>query len=102
MSSEITKLADEKTAEEVIDSLSLDDLRFLNQLIVERINHIVRFERGMQLLNFSPGDRVRFTSSHGEEMVGTVMRVNQKTVSVSTGEADGWWRISPGLLTRIE
>jgi hypothetical protein len=102
MSSEITKLADQKTAEEVIDSLSLEDLRYLNRLIVERINHLVRFERGMQLLKFSPGDRVRFMSSHGEEMEGTVMRVNQKTVSVSTGEADRWWRISPALLTRIE
>lgn len=98
---EIAKLVDMKTAEEVIEKLSLEDLRLLNRLIVERINHITRIKRGMQLLKFAPSDRVRFVSSHGEEIEGVVMRVNQKTVSVDTG-GDGWWRVSPGILEKIQ
>lgn len=99
---EITKLADKKTAEEVIEKLGLDDLRFLNKLIVERINTLVRIRRGMQLLQFAPGDRVRFPSNDRGETEGTVIRVNQKTVSVSTGETDRWWNIPPGYLTKIQ
>ena len=98
---EIAKLADMKTAKEVIEKLDLEDLLMLNRLIVERVNHITRIKRGMQLLKFSPGDRVRFESRDGDEMEGVVMRVNQKTVSVDTG-GDGWWRVAPGMLTKIE
>lgn len=99
--SEITKLSNRATAEEVIGNLDLDDLRFLNKIIVERINYLVRFRRGIRLLQFSPGDRVQFTSKYGDVIEGTVIRVNRKTVSVSTGENEGWWNVSPELLTKI-
>jgi len=55
-------------------------------------------KRKNQLRQFYPGDRVRFRTPYGEEKVGTVIRVNQKTVSVSTGETEGWWKIAPGFL----
>lgn len=99
--SEIAKLTDSATAEEVIGKLDLEDLRFLNKIIVERINYLVRLKRGMKLLQFSPGDRVRFISKYGDVIEGTVIRVNKKTISVSTGETEAWWKVSPELLTKI-
>jgi hypothetical protein len=71
-------------------------------MIVDRINFLMHIQQKAQLRQFVPCDRVRFKTPYGEEKTGTVIRVNQKTVSVSTGESEGWWKISPGLLTLEE
>jgi hypothetical protein len=107
MSREIAKgekgrLADRRAAEEVVQRLGLEDLRFLNRIIVDRIQRLMRISEGMELLKFTPGDRVRFTSGHGEELQGTVIRINRKTVSVRAADASGWWNVSPGLLTKLQ
>jgi hypothetical protein len=99
---EIVRLLDKNSAIEAIDKLGVEDLRFLNRMIVDRINFLMHIQQKAQLRQFVPGDRVRFKTPYGEEKTGTVIRVNQKTVSVSTGESEGWWKISPGLLTLEE
>ncbi|MBN1128512.1 MAG: hypothetical protein JXA71_05975 [Chitinispirillaceae bacterium] len=99
---EIIKLLDKTSAVEAINKLGEEDLRYLNRMIVDRINYLTHLKRKSQLRQFIPGDRVRFKTPYGEEKSGTVIRVNQKTVSVSTGESEGWWKISPGLLTLEE
>ena len=99
---EVVRLLDKHSAVEAINKLGEDDLRYLNRLIVDRLKAFMHFRHKEQLRQFIPGDRVRFKTPYGEEKTGTVIRVNQKTVSVSTGESEGWWKISPGLLTLEE
>ena len=44
-------------------------------------------------------DRVYFTNN-GEKIIGTVVRLNQKTVSVDADNG-GQWRIAPDFLTKV-
>ena len=51
--------------------------------------------------SFRKGDKVRFTSSKGEVISGTVTRVNQKTVSMRCDDGIHGWRVSPTLLEKV-
>lgn len=49
--------------------------------------------------NFQVGDTVGFTDKYLREHVGTIIRINDKTVSI---DCDGErWRVSPRLLRKI-
>ncbi len=98
---EVVKVFDLQSASEVIEKLELDDLFRLKRLIENRLDRISRQYRNRLLGQFSPGDRVRFKTSSGEEMTGIILRINQKTVSIDTGDGMGWWKVSPGLLEKI-
>lgn len=99
--SELIKLLDMASARETIEKLGMDDLRYLNKLIVERINFLMHCKSKVKLMAYHPGNRVRFTSASGEEKKGTVIRVNQKTVSIAVDGEPGWWKVAPDFLTRI-
>jgi hypothetical protein len=46
-----------------------------------------------------PGMRCKFTTKDGDVIVGTVKRVNQRSVSVTPDvNPERYWRVSPGLL----
>ena len=49
---------------------------------------------------FKPGDTVTWTDKRGNQERGTVKKVNQKTVAVTTHHAE--WTISPILLKKVE
>jgi len=93
-------LLDKETAMETISKLELDDLRFLNKLIVDRIKLLVNCRQNIELSKFYPGCRVKFTSSAGELKTGRVIRVNKKTVSVEADGEAGYWKVSPQLLLK--
>lgn len=88
-------------AEEVINNLEMTDLRILNKIVVDRINHLLKTHNANALSKFNVGNRVTFTAKHGEQKTGTVIRVNQKTVSIAIEGYDGWWNVSPQALERI-
>ncbi len=46
------------------------------------------------------GDRVGFVSKHGKDIVGVVIRLNRKTVTIKTFE-DGQWRVHYSHLYRV-
>jgi hypothetical protein len=50
---------------------------------------------------FKIGDRVSFTDRDFRLLVGTVVRVNTKSISVDADNVPGHWRVSPALLTHI-
>ena len=52
--------------------------------------------------HFHRGDYVKFLSKTGVEIHGLVKRVNQKTITVSPMEGGPGWRVSPGLLTKVQ
>ena len=99
---EIIRLLDKASAVTTINNLGIEDLRFLNRLIVDRIKLLINAKQKAALYKFIPGHRVRFTSSAGELKTGTVIKINQKTISVAVDGDPGWWNVGPGLLTRID
>lgn len=94
-------LLDKNTAVEAISKLEIEDLHFLNKLIVDRLKHLVNCKQNVEISKFYPGCRVRFTTKVGELKTGTVIRVNQKTISVEVDGEIGYWKVSPLLLEKI-
>jgi hypothetical protein len=94
---EAVKLLDKNSAIEVIQKLGVDDLRFLNRLIIERLKILHQVKSAIQMSKFNIGDRVSFQGSSGEIKRGIIHRLNKKTVSVIT-EDKQQWNVAPGLL----
>ena len=71
----------------------------LNRRIVDRIRIVRQTRYRDSMAEFNVGDRVTFEPDCGHEVIGTVVRLNRKSVTVAT--ADGHqWRVSPTLLNR--
>jgi hypothetical protein len=82
-----------------MEQLEGEQLHELNHLIVDRLRLLHRANDLMAMKDFQMLDRVWF-EYHGEQVKGTIMRLNQKTISVQldTGEQ---WKVSPHLLYKI-
>jgi len=81
-----------------IDKLSREDLRALNKYIVHRSKAQEDSRRAEIMAQISPGDLVSFPDKQGNKRTATVLRVNKKTVSLSTLD-DERWNVSPEMLT---
>ncbi len=52
---------------------------------------------------FNPGDRVTWTGRRGVQLTGTVTKINQKTVAVTTlGPEPTRWSVSAALLKKVQ
>lgn len=80
------------------EMLSMDDVRFLNGVLNETLQTTVIRQFGP----YKPGDQVKFTVNKGviRDIVGTVLSVNRKTVTVQE-PGRGRWRVSPSLLSKV-
>lgn len=76
-----------------------EDLLFLNRMVVERLNLLAQAKSTVQLAQFAEGDRVEFTTQDGAVKHGVVVRLNKKTASLSTDDAQNW-KVSPALLRK--
>ena len=76
-----------------------EDLLYLNQMVVERLNLLAQARSTIELAQFAQGDRVEFTTSDGRIQRGIIVRLNKKTASVRTDEGQNW-KVSPGLLRK--
>ncbi|MFV0679429.1 hypothetical protein [Ottowia sp.] len=76
-----------------------EDLRYLNRMVVERLNLLIQAKSTVALVQFAEGDRVQFTTSEGVVKRGVVLQLNKKTVSLRTEEGQHW-KVSPGLLCK--
>jgi len=84
-----------------IDHLSADELVALNHRIVARLKMLESLQAHHSMMQFHPGARVSFESSHNERLTGTLMKFNRKTVTVVTDNGQRW-NISPHLLSPIK
>ncbi len=84
-----------------ISQLTADELVELNHRIVERLKVLEALETHKSMMQLYSGARVSFVSPAGERIVGTVMKLNRKTVSVVT-DAGRRWNVSPHLLAPIK
>jgi hypothetical protein len=94
------ELHDRSSAAVAIQQLDEDDLRFLNRLIVQRLNLLAQIKSSTLMARLNLGDRVRFTLQDGQSVTGRVMRLNKKTASVLTDDGVGW-KVAPAHLERI-
>lgn len=84
-----------------IDELSEAELVDLNHRIVERLRFLSQMRAHSQMLEFRIGDRVSFQPDGMERVFGILTRYNRKSVTV-VAEDGRYWRVSPGLLRRVE
>jgi hypothetical protein len=71
----------------------------LNHRIVERIKALRQGRCRESMAEFSVGDRVSFHPDCGHEVIGTVVRLNRKSVTVVS--ADGaQWRVAPTFIKK--
>lgn len=84
-----------------IEKLTKAELIALNHRIVERLKTMDKLSDLAQMLQFHAGDRVTFQPDGLDMLRGTVIKCNQKTVTVLT-EGGQQWKVSPGLLQKEE
>ena len=84
-----------------IDSMSYDELVALNHKIVERLKFLDSIHTHKEMMQFSPGDQVCFEPSGRDKQFGTMVKYNQKTVTVIT-ESGQKWNVSPYLLRKVK
>ena len=95
------KIVDRVSAVEAIKQLNEEDLLFLNRLIVERLKLIAQARATSQMAKFTKGDRVGFPGPEGRMLEGIVVRLNKKTVSISTDDGHRW-NVPPRLLRLVQ
>lgn len=83
-----------------LTTLTEDELIALNHRIVERIKFLRQSRCHQTMVQFSVGDRVSFQPECGYEVVGTIVRLNRKSVTVVNSEGHQW-RVSPTFLKKV-
>lgn len=81
-----------------IENLCLEELVEIHRKICKRIRELNRSKVSEELKNFEIGDEIRF-KHEGTIITGTVIRVNQKSLSVRTNR--GNWYVDPRNATKI-
>lgn len=69
------------------------------QQIVGALNHQRKLENSKALYSFRVRERVKFTTSAGQTVVGTIAKLGRTNVQV-TADNGARWRVSPSLLQR--
>jgi hypothetical protein len=84
----------------LIEKLSLEQLYDINEIVVDRIKFLERIEDLKAVSAFRRGDKVSW-ERNGQVYYGSVVKVNQKTVSVAENEPPyKRWKISPQFLKK--
>ena len=84
-----------------LTSLSFEELKDFYHYVGAELHTRLTLKRGLELSQFSIGDRVEFEDSYGETFSGLVERVNKKTLSIKTDIGPGH-RVSLGLVRPVE
>ncbi len=86
---------------DLLNTLTMDELYWLNQMVVDRIKLMQKLNNLAETSKFRKGEKVTW-QHEGSQYVGWVRRINQKTLTVTeTQEPYKQWRISPGKLTKV-
>ncbi len=83
-----------------LDDLSYDELLDLNGRIIERLKILDATDALNAMMKFNVGAKVCFDSTKHGMQVGTLIKFNQKTVTVLTGNGRRW-KVSPQILSPI-
>ena len=83
-----------------LDTLSYDELLDLNDRILARLKHLDAVDALNAMMKFNLGTKVCFDSSKLGMQVGTLIKFNQKTVTVLTDDGRRW-KVSPQMLSPL-
>ena len=83
-----------------LDDLSYDELLDLNDRILARLKHLDAADTLNAMMKLNLGSKVCFDSGKHGMQVGTLIKFNQKTVTVLTDEGRRW-KVSPQMLSPI-
>lgn len=78
--------------------LSDDELMRLNHEIITLVKARHRLRSKRETLAFDLGERVTFKSPEGGRVDGTIVRVNQKSLTIATDH--GVWRVPPCVVSK--
>jgi hypothetical protein len=84
----------------LIEKLSLEQLYDINEIVIDRIKFLEKIEDLKAVSAFRRGDKVSW-EHNGQAYSGSVLKVNQKTVSVAEKDPPyKRWKISPQFLKK--
>ena len=84
-----------------IDDLSYDELLDLNRRIIARLKHLDAADTIDAMMKLTLGSKVCFDGGRHGMQVGTLIKFNQKTVTVLTDDGSHRWKVSPQILSPI-
>jgi hypothetical protein len=80
-----------------LEMLTENELVQLNHVVVARLRLMQQIRAHGAMVNFHIGQRVKFTTTAGEMLRGTISRHNRKSVTIVT-DTGAQWRVGPELL----
>lgn len=87
----------ENDVKSFIDLMDHDELMKLYEYIVKRIRFLQEIDIIEKLQHFELLERVYFIDNEGNKIEGTIIRLNNKTVTIKT-DSGTEWRVNPQLL----
>ena len=84
-----------------IDHLTAAELLELNRRIIHRLKFLDSVHSHHEMLKFNPGDKVSFEPPGRGRLIGTLIKYNQKTVSILTDDGHRW-NVAPSLISKIK
>lgn len=94
------KNIDIQRIEDFIKALGEDELIYINRLVIERLKLISQMKSTNQMIRFNIGERVTFKDHENKIKKGTIIKLNKKTVSINTDDAQ-IWNVPPGILKHL-
>lgn len=82
-----------------LSEYSFEELRELNALIVRELKSRNFQTQLKAAMSFTIGQKVSFDSKYGYKVVGSITKINQKTIAVSQENSTTIWSVSPSLLS---
>ena len=84
-----------------IDDLTYDELLDLNDRILACLKHLDAADTLNAMMKLNLGSKVCFDSGKHGMQVGTLIKFNQKTVTVLTDDGRRRWKVSPQMLSPV-
>jgi hypothetical protein len=84
-----------------INDLSYDELLDLNDRIIARLKHLDAADTLNAMMKLNVGSKVCFDAGKHGMQVGTLIKFNQKTVTVLTDDGRRRWKVSPQMLSPV-
>jgi hypothetical protein len=84
-----------------IDKMTEAELVELNHRIVQRLKFLESMHHHNEMIKFNVGDKVSFEPPGRGRLTGTLVKYNQKTVTIITDSGQRW-NVAPGLLSQIK
>ena len=84
-----------------INDLSYDELLDLNDRIIARLKHLDAADALNAMMKYNMGAKVCFDAGKNGIQVGTLIKFNQKTVTVLSDDGRRRWKVSPQMLSPV-